>query len=144
MIEESGKVVEVNEQGVWVETMRQSACASCAARNGCGQKLLVQAGQEKRFIFRVNNPTSLDVKADDSVLLGIEEGAFIKATVFMYLLPLLALFLGAVIGDFVWGDELVVIASAFISLIAGFVFVRFSSSAFFSSCQYQPTLIKVI
>ncbi|WP_415896829.1 SoxR reducing system RseC family protein [Neptuniibacter sp. QD72_48] len=144
MIEESGKVVEVDEHGVWVETMRQSACASCAARNGCGQKLLVQAGQEKRFIFLVNNPTSLKVQADDQVLLGIEEGAFIKATVFMYLLPLIALFLGAVIGDFIWGDELLVIASAFFSLVAGFMFVRFSSSTFFRSCQYQPTLIKVI
>lgn len=144
MIEEFGKVVKVDSQGAWVETMRQSACASCAARNGCGQKLLVQAGQEKRFIFLVKIPDAVYVKPDDNVLLGIAEGAFLKATIFMYLLPLLGLFLGAVLGDILWGNELATIATAFMAMVAGFAFVRFGSVSFFSSCQYQPTLIKVV
>ena len=42
----------------------------------------------------------------------------------MYLLPLIGLFLGAVLGDMLWGNELAAIASAFIAMIGGFVFVR--------------------
>lgn len=143
MIEEVGKVVEVNSQGVWVETVKQSACSSCAARSGCGQKLLASVGQGKRFIFRVNNPNNLSVITDDDVLIGIEEGAFLKATVFMYLIPLLALFLGAFITDMLGFAEGAVIIVSFVSLIVGFLFVRYGSSSLFRSYKYQPTLMRV-
>jgi sigma-E factor negative regulatory protein RseC len=143
MIEETGKVVEINAQGVWVETVKQSACSSCAARSGCGQKLLASVGQGKRFIFKVNNPSNFKVLADDDVLIGIEEGAFLKATLFMYLTPLLALFLGAFIADFVGMSEGIVISISFVSLFVGFLFVRYGSHSLFHSCKYQPTLMKV-
>jgi sigma-E factor negative regulatory protein RseC len=144
MIEESGKVVNVDSQGVWVETVRQSACSSCAARNGCGQKLLASVGQGKRFVFKVNNPNNLVVTEDDDVLIGIEEGSFIKATIFMYLIPLLALFVGALLAESAQLSEGYVILISFFSLILGFVFVRYGSTSFFRSCKYQPTLMRVI
>ena len=37
---ESGRVVAIEESGVWVETIRSSACGSCAARSGCGHRTL--------------------------------------------------------------------------------------------------------
>ncbi|MDO6514131.1 MULTISPECIES: SoxR reducing system RseC family protein [unclassified Neptuniibacter] len=144
MIQENGKVVDVNSQGVWVETVKQSACASCAAKNGCGQKLLASVGQGKRFIFRVNNPDNLSVITDDDVLIGIEEGAFLKATVFMYLMPLIGLFAGAVIADALGFSEGWMILISFSSLLVGFLLVRFGSYSLFRSCKYQPTLMKVI
>ncbi|WP_420554343.1 SoxR reducing system RseC family protein [Neptuniibacter marinus] len=144
MIQENGKVVDVNSQGVWVETVKQSACASCAAKNGCGQKLLASVGQGKRFIFRVNNPDNLSVITDDDVLIGIEEGAFLKATVFMYLIPLIGLFAGAVISDALGFSEGWMILISFSSLLVGFLLVRFGSYSLFRSYKYQPTLMKVI
>lgn len=144
MIKENGKVVDVDSQGVWVETVKQSACGSCAARNGCGQKLLASVGQGKRFVFKVNNPDNLSVLADDEVLIGIEEGSFLKATLFMYLTPLLALFMGAVVADMLGASEGVMILWSFASLVVGFLFVRFGSYSLFRSCKYQPTLMKVI
>lgn len=144
MIEEQGKVVEIDATGVWVETVRQSACASCAARNGCGQKLLASAGQGKRFIFRVNNPDNILVHENDDVLLGIEEGAFLRATLFMYLIPLLALFVGAVIGNYLFVNEIATIIFSFLALTLSFVFVRYGSQPLFRSYRYQPVLMKVI
>lgn len=144
MIQEAGKVVDIDSQGVWVETVRQSACSSCAARNGCGQKLLASVGQGKRFIFKVNNPDNLSVSADDNVLIGIEEGSFLKATLFMYAAPLLMLFVGALLAEILGLSEGYMIFVSFAFLILGFVFVRFGSHSLFSSCKYQPTLMKVI
>ena len=144
MIKENGKVVDVDSQGVWVETVKQSACGSCAARNGCGQKLLASVGQGKRFVFKVNNPDNLSVLADDEVLIGIEEGSFLKATLFMYLTPLFALFMGAVVADMLGASEGGMILWSFASLVVGFLFVRFGSYSLFRSCKYQPTLMKVI
>jgi sigma-E factor negative regulatory protein RseC len=105
---------------------------------------LASVGQGKRFIFKVNNPDNLSVCADDNVLIGIEEGSFLKATLFMYAAPLLMLFVGALLAEILGLSEGYMIFVSFAFLILGFVFVRFGSHSLFGSCKYQPTLMKVI
>lgn len=144
MIEENGTVVEVNNDGVWVETVKSSACASCAARNGCGQKLLASAGSGKKFIINVNNPSNITVKADDSVMIGIEEGAFLKATLYIYLVPLLALFIGAMGAELLSLSEGYVIVSALLLMAVSLCFIRYGSKSLFRSCKYQPVLVRVV
>ena len=39
-IVETGRVVALEGAAVWVETIRSSACGSCAARSGCGHRTL--------------------------------------------------------------------------------------------------------
>jgi sigma-E factor negative regulatory protein RseC len=99
MIEESATVVDIDSHGVWVETIKRSACESCSASNGCGQKLLVSRSSNKRFLVNVSNPKNITVEKKDTVLIGIEEGAFLKATLLVYLLPLVFLITGAVISQ---------------------------------------------
>jgi sigma-E factor negative regulatory protein RseC len=40
MILETGVVVAVESDGLWVETIQKSACEVCVAEKGCGQKFL--------------------------------------------------------------------------------------------------------
>jgi len=40
MLRESGRVVAIESDAVWVETIRSSLCGSCAAKAGCGQDYL--------------------------------------------------------------------------------------------------------
>ena len=40
MLIETGRVVALEGNTVWVETLRQSACGSCSARAGCGHGVL--------------------------------------------------------------------------------------------------------
>ena len=143
MIEETGTVVEVNNDGVWVETIKNSACASCAARNGCGQKLLASAGDGKRMVVNVSNPHEFQVKAQDSVLIGVEEGAFLKATLYIYLVPLIALFLGALVGELLSLSEGGIILCSLLSLSVSLIGVKYCSKTLFRSCKYQPVLVKV-
>jgi sigma-E factor negative regulatory protein RseC len=144
MIEENGRVVEVDDGGVWIETIKASACASCAAKSGCGQKLLASIGEGKRFVFAVSNPELISVEVDDNVLIGIEEGSFLKATLFMYLLPLAALFFGAFVSQVAGLSEGYVILLSIFSFAIGLLVVRFFSGIFFASCQYQPRLLKLL
>ena len=44
MLKESGKVVSIEDDGLWVETIQQSTCGSCRAKKGCGQQLLSKIG----------------------------------------------------------------------------------------------------
>ncbi|MGH1462047.1 MAG: SoxR reducing system RseC family protein [Neptuniibacter sp.] len=143
MIEESGTVVDLNDDGIWVETVKESACGSCAVRNGCGQKLLASAGDGKSFVVNVSNPSHLQVNTNDSVLIGVEEGAFLKATLYVYLVPLLALFLGALVGELLSLTEGYIILCALLSLIVSLFGIRFFSKVLFRSCKYQPVLLKI-
>jgi len=143
MIEETGTVVDVNDEGVWVETIKSSACGSCAARNGCGQKLLASVGDGKRMVVNVVNPNNLQVNIQDQVLIGIEEGAFLKATLFVYLVPLVALFIGAYVAEYFSFSEGYIILSALLSLTISLIVVKYCSRTLFRSCKYQPVLVKV-
>lgn len=94
MIEEQGRVVAVEPDAVWVETVRYTACQSCAANKACGHALLDgQRGGSRARIRALTRQVSLQV--DDQVVLGIPEGLLIRSTLMLYLLPLVLMFVGA-------------------------------------------------
>ncbi|PCK08502.1 MAG: transcriptional regulator [Alteromonadaceae bacterium] len=93
MLKESGKVVAVDPDGLWIETLRQSACNSCSASKGCGQKLLAKS---------TSLATHTHIKAEftdesrdhnwqvgDTAELGMDEQAFLTGALLSYILPLI-------------------------------------------------------
>jgi len=144
MLEESGRVVEVNGADIWVETVRQSACDSCSARNSCGQKLLASVGQGKRFVVKVDNPAQHQVSEDDQVVIGVSEGSFMKASLLLYSLPLLMLIVAALGLNALGLAEPWVIAGSALGLASGFLLVRLLSQQLSRSCSYHPVLLRVI
>lgn len=97
MIEENAVVVAVEGDDAWVETSRRSSCGGCAAKQGCGTGALSQVLGRRNQRLRVKNPIS--AAAGDSVVLGITESALIKGSLAVYLLPLLALMAGGLLGE---------------------------------------------
>ena len=97
MIEESGRVVATDGDTAWVETSRRTSCGSCEAK-GCGTGTLSQILGRKTQQLRVNNP--IGAIPGDQVILGIEESALIKGSLAVYLVPLLALLGGGLLGEF--------------------------------------------
>lgn len=144
MLEESGRVVDIDADGVWVETVKMSACSSCSARNGCGQSLLASVGQGKRSVICVDNPDDIRVVPDDQVVIGIGEHAFMHMSLLLYLVPLVTLFFGALIATMLALGEPAVIGSGVVGLILGLLVVRFISRTYMTSCHYHPVLLKVI
>lgn len=96
MIEQSAEVVALEQDYAWVETRRQSSCGSCAAK-GCGTGALAQVLGGRPLRLRVRNAASAAV--GDRVVLGLEESALVRGSVALYLVPLLALLGGALLGE---------------------------------------------
>lgn len=90
-------MVATEHGAVWVETLRHTACQSCAASKGCGHALL--DGQRAGARARVRALSALPLRVDDLVVIGIPEGLLIRGALMVYLLPLLLLFAGALIGQ---------------------------------------------
>ncbi len=142
MIEESGKVIAVTADGVLVETVRQSACNSCRAAKGCGQKLLASVGQGQRFEVLADNPRNLILQAGDQVVLGLAEGAFLKASALAYLLPLVVMIVAAVVAELSGQPEAVVAVAGLLGLALGFGCLKWLVVPGGDQCQFNPEILR--
>ena len=100
MLTETGRVVAVEADGLWVETLRKSTCGSCTARSGCGHGLMNRLGEGRSSYIRVL-PGEGDIaacKIDDEVRIGIPEELLLRGSLMVYVLPLLGLLGGASLG----------------------------------------------
>ncbi|WP_428239809.1 SoxR reducing system RseC family protein [Gynuella sp.] len=145
MIEEIGTVVQLNDQNVWVETVRRSACQGCRARSGCGQAvmgdLLDQSRQEQKNILKLARGSVDPIAVGDDVVVGIPEQALIRLACLAYGVPVMSVLVFGGIGQWIgWPDIGVVFASA-LGLIASIVSVKKISRHWSCDFRYQPVLI---
>ena len=143
MIEETGKVLAVEEGALWVEALQTSACGKCAAEKGCGQSLLsklasntvairalLQEGDESRFVV------------DDNVLIGIPENVVVSSTVLLYLLPLITMIVGVTVGHQWSGSDGASALGGLLGLIIGGLLVRFHSYRHRRNTDVQPVVLR--
>lgn len=144
MIEEQGRVVAVQDGSVWVETVRTTACDSCSANKGCGHAVLdrQQAGARARIEVLLDGRVTPSL--GDHVVIGIPEGALMRGALMVYLLPLVALFLGALAGA---GQQLagvdLSLAGGLLGLLVGFLGNRWYSVRNARNPAIQPQLLRV-
>ena len=137
MITETGKVVAVTGEHAWVQTIRTSACESCAARNGCGQKVLASATGGRANQVRVVN--SVNARVGEDVTLGINESALLGASLLVYALPLLLMVAASIIGHQLSDEsDLAAMAGAVVGLAFGFLISRKLQSR--NAGNYEPML----
>ncbi len=91
MLEEQARVTAVKGQTARLEVLRQHGCQGCTLSPSCGVgalgRLLGYRGH------RVNVENTLDLKKGDKVVLALPDHSYLLASVLIYLLPLLSMFL---------------------------------------------------
>ena len=89
MITENAVVTACFEGKVEVELVRASACNHCEVSQGCG------TGALGRLLGKRTRPLTIDteqtLKPGDRLLLGLSEAALVKASLLVYVVPLLAM-----------------------------------------------------
>lgn len=153
MILENGIVVRVRGDMAWVETRRQSACGACDVANGCGTSLLSRLLGQKRT--RVEALNSVGAATGDEVVVGIEEQALVKGSLMVYLLPLLALFAGALLFEWLFvslgetfapgrgfNAEAATIVGGGVGLILGFVWLKSFGRRIRDDGRYRPVIVE--
>jgi len=137
MIEERGRVVALEQSGIWVETVQRSGCHGCAAKSGCGTGLLGDFWAKASQVRVSVAPPSLEqIKLHDTVVIGVAENTLAASALVVYLLPLVMLVLGALAGDALMASlatdavlkgEAGAIAGAVAGLILGALMIRLYS-----------------
>jgi sigma-E factor negative regulatory protein RseC len=148
MLVETGRVVAVEPGSVWVETIRQSTCGSCAARQGCGHGLLNRIADGRSGYVRVLSG-AVDARVcrvDDQVRISIPEQVILRGSLVVYMLPLLCMLAGAAAVPGFRDDlpELAVAGGALLGLALGFALVRWHAWRHRHDRELQPTLLAVL
>jgi len=140
MIVEQATVVAVDEKHLLVETIQQSTCGSCAAQKGCGQGVLAKYLSSSSF-FRLSLKgfSGESFQPGDTVEIGIDEFALVRASVWLYLVPLAGLLVGAFLGN--THSQWASILFAMLGMAAGCYLSWRHSKNTEDHSDYVPTLV---
>lgn len=145
MLTESARVVAIEPGKLWVETIRQSVCGSCAAQKGCGHGLLNQIKDGHRNYLQVSSSgfDSDDFKVDDQVTIGIPEQTVLRGSVILYLLPVACMLLASLLLPNLMpsNQELASIAGAAGGFSLGLLLVRWHASRHQDNPDFQLRLL---
>lgn len=142
MIIETGRVVAVESDGLWVETIQRSTCGSCAAQKGCGQSLLARlTGHTSylRVVLEGRDPAGFQL--GEQVRIGVPEQVVVSGSLFVYLVPLFAMLLFSGIAHNLWAYEGLTAAFAALGLLAGGLVVRWRAQVTRNDPRLQPVLL---
>lgn len=144
MLTETGRVVALEQDGLWVETIRKSTCGSCAVREGCGHGLLSRMTDGRRGYIRVlpGEQSLADIRVDDEVVISIPEEVILRGSFIAYIVPLLGMLFGAVSAAswFTRGGDLWPLLGATVGLALGLMLVRWHGARHRHDPAFQPVL----
>ncbi len=142
MILESGKIVSIEAEGVWVETIQRSVCGSCKAEKGCGQSLMSKWGGQTSYLWvLLDGRDPADYHLGDEIQLGIPEDVIVKASMLAYVMPLITLMLGTLIAHNIWATDGYTALGALLGLVLGGAILRLHAFLRRHDKRLQPVLV---
>ena len=139
MLEETALVVEADAHALWVELPSRSACSQCGS-GSCTTSVIAKLFRIGQPRFRLDN--SLNARAGQQVVVGIPDDLVAKASMWAYLLPLVALLGAAVVGNAAGLGEGAQSLVALAGLGLGLVLVRRATGTASMRRRLRPTLLR--
>ncbi|MEQ1638303.1 MAG: SoxR reducing system RseC family protein [Methylococcales bacterium] len=145
MIEELALVVKVDKHRVWVASSQTGACGGCAQKAGCTTKAV--ASMLKKTPVPVEVDSFCRLAVGDTVVVGIDEGLLLLATLLMYLFPLAALFTGGGMVDWLLPDDFHaadswIAVGAVVSLLLALWLVHYAQNLILFGFYTRPVVVK--
>ena len=147
MLKETGRVIAVETDAVWVETIQQSTCGSCAAKKGCGQSLLAKLSGKPAYL-RVLLQGKKGYQVNDNVTIGIPDDVIVTGSLFVYFVPLLLMIVFAGIAhtyniERQLTGELLPALAGIVGLFVGGAMVRLHAYYRRNDKRLQPVIIDI-
>jgi len=145
VIEEIAVVAKIENNQVWVETRATKGCGGCQQKSGCSTSVLDKLIRKRAVAVDCD----IDLKAGDEVVVGIEEGVLIRASLLLYFLPLLAMGAGGALAQGLlpvgYGKaDLVISGVALASLGLSLWLINKLQQSFFFPYLSRPVVLKKV
>ena len=142
MATERGIVMRVTPPTAWVKATRSDACKHCAARGSCN---VIGEGKE----VEVEAINKAGARVGDQIILTFETAPFIKAAFLLYVLPIIFMIIGALIGKNMAAnvnidESLLSMFFGFAFLALGVLFVRKKANQLAQRKSYRPKITRII
>src|SRR5690606_41894860 len=96
MIHEKGRIVAIEPDGLWVETIQRSTCNSCSAEKGCSQRLMAKlSGHTSHLWVLLQGRVVNRYQLGDEVEFGVPEIVVVNISLFAFLFALIGMILPA-------------------------------------------------
>ncbi len=146
MIEQAAVILALESESAsqsiaTLEIVRKTACGLCGQTRGCGNSIWGKLLNHKSVNFKAQN--SINAKVGDSVIVGINEAALMKSALLLYMVPLAALFIGAILASKLNGSEAAPILGASIGLVLGFLWVKGHTTGQAYYLNNQPKILRL-
>lgn len=121
MYSESAAVVHVDARGLQLRTERQTTCAGCSLKGGCGQYLLARDRDvlDLRDVDLGCQLLQSGVQAGDTVHISLESGQLLTLAGLFYAVPLAALLLATLAASWLGAGEPGLVLAAVVGLGVG-------------------------
>ncbi len=141
MATELGRVTSLQGDNAIVRTRRSSACEGCREKDRC---TVVEGGKEMEF--EASNPAGAQV--GDTVDVEMKTGMLLLLTFFLYVFPILLLFAGALIGNYLaprfkTDPSHLAAFFGFAFFIAAFGVVKLKDRQAARTGKYRPVIIRI-
>ena len=139
MITEYARVIEIEPNRVRVEIRSSSGCSDCSAKSGCGNGVLDRWLNPDRKIW-INSDHDRSIAIGDEIKLGVEEGAFVRNALSLYLVPIMIFLLGTGLGYQLSGEIASILGGIF-GLALGTSVVRFLLNRCTYAAGFSPRIV---
>lgn len=144
MQEETGTVVELRGKHIALVHCRKSSfCAHCASMELCHV-----ADDNKSMLVEAHNV--LGAKVGDEVKLAVSTRNFLQSSFLVYIVPLIALVLGAILGRFIGsrlegGPDPDLLAAVFgVAFLAGAFLIIKAGTKAIPKERYMPRIVEIL
>jgi len=139
---ERGIVTRVTPTAAWVKTVRSEACAHCEARGHCNA-----VGDGEEVEVETLNPAGAGI--GDRVVVTFETGSFLKANFLLYVLPILMMIAGALVGQRFApaagvDESAAAVIGSLLLFLPTMVFVRYRANLLAQNDAYRPKITRVL
>ena len=147
MIEQRAVILSLQSEPSQTQTIatleieRITACGLCGQTRGCGNSIWGKLFGHQTSAFKAQN--RINAKVGDSVIVGINQKALLKSALLLYILPLVTLFVGAILASQLWQTDGSTMLGAAIGLVLGLLWVigHTMSNRYFS--LQQPVILRL-
>ncbi len=133
---EVARIMEVDGASAKVRMEENSACESCGAHQICHPAMGLKP------MLEIDN--SIGAKVGDIVELEMSSSSRVTASLVVFGLPIVGLFIGAVVGNMQQGGQDTAVVGALAGLALGALLVRFVNNLVKKKVQFRPRAKKIV
>ena len=119
--ETPARVIRLEGGDAWVVSEAPASCGACGGK-GCGSSVFARLWHPKEPEYRVANP--IGAAPGEEVVVGLPDGALLRAALLAYGAPLALILAGALAGQFTYGEP-GALAGGLCGLLLAALFLRF-------------------